>query len=163
MFSNFIARFYLFKVPTKCLSSNSRLGITVKVAAQQLGIASVHRNPQQELAIIRLSSPRPTSACLQRHSTPDMSHCISFDSFHFPTFFTVITNCGRLDVEKRALFTGLSHCYSADPRTDVVGGPIFCGNRIDGFYIRDSSGSTFFNMKTEYDVITKAIELIENP
>ena len=92
-----------------------------------------------------------------------MSHCISFDSFHFPHFFTVVTNCAKLDVERRQLFQGLSHCYSADPRTDVIGGPIFCGNRIDGFYVRQHhTGTRFFNMKTEADVIDKAIELIEN-
>ena len=154
--------FTITQVPSKCLSSSSRQHITVKVAAQHLVVASVHRNPQQDLAIIRLSQPRPNSACIQRRSTPDLAHCISFDSFHFPTFFTVITNCAKLDTEKRNLFTGLSHCYSADPRTDVIGGPIFCGSRIDGFYVRDTRGSRFFNMKTEVDVIDKAIELIEN-
>ena len=71
--------------------------------------------------------------------------------------YTVIDDCDRLDNEKRALFNGLSHCYSADPRTDVVGGPIFCGNRVDGFYVRDHAGSTFFNMAAEYDVINSAI------
>ena len=79
----------------------------------------------------------------------------------FPNFFTATDDCTEED-EHHHLYDTAAHCYSSDPRTDVMSGPIFCENRVDGFYVNDGEEATIFTIQNDYDKILNGLYLLDN-